>query len=115
MWDGEVDRQTFDFVIKRTIENYFSRPSYYKIDGRPVYMLFDVPKRKWLCYDNTPENIEQGFRLAKDYVDAHPRLKAPLIVVNSWNECTEGSYLQPDDLYGYGYLETVKQVFCQED
>ncbi len=23
---------------------------------------------------------------------------------NSWNEWTETSYLQPDDLYGYGYL-----------
>ena len=74
---------------------------------------FPVPKRKWLCLDNTPENIEQGFRLAKNYVDTHPDMKAPLIVVNSWNEWTEGSYLQPDDLYGYGYLETVKKVFVE--
>lgn len=27
-------------------------------------------------------------------------------------EWTEASYLQPDDLYGYGYLEAVKQVFA---
>ena len=71
--------------------------------------------KKWLCLDNTPENVEQGFRLAKDYVDNHPDLKAPLIVVNSWNEWTEGSYLHPDDLYGYGYLETIKKVFVDQE
>ena len=66
---------------------------------------------EWRCLDNTPENVKKGFELAKDYVDKHTEMKAPLIVVNSWNEWTEGSYLQPDDLYGYGYLETIKKVF----
>ena len=54
---------------------------------------------------------QKGFELAKDYVDTHPDMKAPLIVVNSWNEWTKGSYFQPDDLYGYGYLEIVKKLF----
>jgi hypothetical protein len=71
-------------------------------------------KRKWICLDNTPENVKKGFELAKDYVDSHPDMKAPLIVVNSWNEWTEGSYLHPDDLYGYGYLETIKKVFLEQ-
>ena len=39
----------------------------------------------------------------------------PLITVNSWNEWTEASYLQPDDLYGYGYLEAIKKVFVDEN
>ena len=34
----------------------------------------------------------------------------PLVTINSWNEWTETSYLQPDDLYGYGYLEAVRRV-----
>ena len=38
-------------------------------------------------------------------------LRAPLITVNSWNEWTETRYLQPDDLYGYGYLEAIRDVF----
>ena len=42
-------------------------------------------------------------------------MKAPFITVNSWNEWTETSYLQPDDLYGYGYLEAVKKVFVDQE
>ncbi|MBQ2249260.1 MAG: glycoside hydrolase family 99-like domain-containing protein [Clostridia bacterium] len=52
--------------------------------------------------------------MAKEYVDTHPNLRAPLITVNSWNEWTETSYLLPDDLYGYGYLEAIKRVFVDE-
>ena len=60
--------------------------------------------------NNTPENFEKGLRLAKDYLDRHPD-QHKLVTVNSWNEWTETSYLEPDDLNGYGYLEAVKRVF----
>jgi len=64
--------------------------------------------------NNTPENVEKALRIAKEYVDTHD-LPAKLITINSWNEWTEGSYLEPDDLYGYGYLEAVKRVFGGEE
>jgi hypothetical protein len=51
---------------------------------------------------------------AKDYIDSHD-LPAPLVTVNSWNEWTETSYLQPDNVYGYGYLEAIKSVFLEDE
>lgn len=52
--------------------------------------------------------------MAKEYLDSHQELP-PLVTINSWNEWTETSYLQPDNVYGYGYLEAIKKVFRDEE
>ena len=75
-------------------------------DNNPRFTGF----RPGILRGNTPEQIERALRMAKDYADRHPG-QPPLITINSWNEWTESSYLEPDDLYGYGYLEAVKRVF----
>jgi hypothetical protein len=75
-------------------------------DNNPRYQGF----RPGIVKNNTPDNVKKAFRKAKEYAEAHPE-QQPLITINSWNEWTETSYLQPDDLYGYGYLEAIKEVF----
>lgn len=237
IWNGAVTPEIFDNICERTIERYFKLDNYYKIDGCPVYMVFDldnlirtfgstaacreglrrfreqtkaagfpglhlqfvhwdhhnynwlaqddpmhgktnaemydflgadsVTSYNWgcsICFDgdyrdvtdaymksvaaaqeklripfypnlslgwdnnvrfnqfvpdvvdnNTPENVEAACRRIKAFADASmesSRMRVPLITVNSWNEWTETSYLQPDDLYGYGYLEAIRRVFC---
>ena len=234
IWKGDVDRTEFERAMSRVIEKYFKQPNYYTIDGKPVFMIYDVPNlvkglggigqtadaiewfraaclkaglpglhlqftmwsvnamnlsgvdgeknvpaeafgslgfdscthyqychfadidrnyedvfqdvvKEWesldrkldfpyfphisLGWDNnprftgfvkgimrncTPENIEAALRKAKEYADRHPD-QPPLVTINSWNEWTESSYLEPDDLYGYGYLEAVRRVFCEND
>ena len=60
----------------------------------------------------TPEKFEVALRRAKDWCDKNTPDGMPrLISVNSWNEWTEGSYLEPDANFGYGYLEAIKRVF----
>lgn len=61
--------------------------------------------------NNTPEEFERALREAKAFADSHNKI--PLITINSWNEWTETSYLEPDNIYGYGYLEAIKRVFVQ--
>jgi hypothetical protein len=231
IWKASVDRREFETIARRMIEKYFTHPSYYTIDGKPVLMIYDLNKlvnglggidqtadafawfreqavkaglkglnlqltswgakhlnlsgvdmgasatpndvvkrigfdslthyqmvhftpidreyteiipdmvNEWALMDksydvpyyphvsigwdnnprytgfrpgvvknNTPANVQKALELAKGYVDSHPN-QAPLVTVNSWNEWTETSYLQPDNLFGYGYLEAVKKVF----
>jgi hypothetical protein len=66
---------------------------------------------------NTPESFKNACCKVKTFADEAMEkkiMKAPFITVNSWNEWTETSYLQPDDLYGYGYLEAIKEVFTEK-
>lgn len=66
-----------------------------------------------VCKNNTPEQIEKMFAMAKEYIDRYD-IQPPLITVNSWNEWTETSYLEPDDINGYGYLEAIRRVFKKQ-
>ena len=67
--------------------------------------------------NNTPENFKNACEKIKAFADNSMEkgvMKAPFITVNSWNEWTETSYLLPDDLYGFGYLEALKKVFGEK-
>lgn len=57
----------------------------------------------------TPELFGDFLRRAMDHV-RQERLSPPLITVNSWNEWSEGSYLEPDTVHGMGYLEAVREA-----
>lgn len=39
---GGVDRPTFNVVVDRIINNYFKQPSYYKIEGKPVFCIYEL-------------------------------------------------------------------------
>ena len=235
VWKGAIDREEFEIVVNRWIDQYFHHPSYYKIDGKPVVMIYDLANlvaglggieetadaMKWfrstakdagfpdvelqvtlrkggghqltgvdggklgnqdqliedlgfdslthyqfvhmtnvdrdykeiipdvvriwnevdrtsnanyhphvsigwdnsprkindigpVIKDNTPARFKQALKRAKEFVDQHPD-QPPLITINSWNEWTETSYLQPCRTYGYGYLEAVRSVFLDSE
>jgi len=60
--------------------------------------------------NNTPANFERALQRMKVYLDEQPT--GPRIGnINAWNEWTEGSYLEPDTVNGFGYLEAIKKVF----
>lgn len=73
-------------------------------DNNPRYRKFH-PR---IVRNNTPEAFAEALELAKEFAECHGR---DMITINSWNEWTETSCLQPDNVYGYGYLEAVRKVF----
>lgn len=73
-------------------------------DNNPRFKTF----RPGIVKNNTPEEFEKALLKAKEQAD---KTGQKLITINSWNEWTETSYLEPDNVYGYGYLEAVKKVF----
>jgi hypothetical protein len=76
-------------------------------DNTPRYPL--EGKESVVHINNNPESFSAYLLKAKEYVDNHPD-QAKLITINAWNEWVEGSYLEPDMLWGYSYLEAVKKV-----
>ena len=59
---------------------------------------------------NTPEAFKKALLDAKHFLDQY-NPKHKILVLNSWNEWTEGSYLLPEKKYGDAYLKAVKSVF----
>ncbi len=59
---------------------------------------------------NSPERFGNYLREAKASLDSSG-LHTKVITVNSWNEWTEGSYLEPDTEHRFGYLEQIAKVF----
>ncbi len=60
-------------------------------------------------YHNSPESFAALLTKAKEYADCHPD-QPKLITINAWNEWVEGSYLLPDMLNRFQYLDAVKEV-----
>ncbi len=63
----------------------------------------------------SPAQFERFLREAKEWTDKNHPKGPKLITINSWNEWSEGSYLEPDETFGWAYLEAVRRVFLTND
>jgi hypothetical protein len=100
--------------VKRVLEKYTSFGITYSphvsVGWDTNSRFFGSQYRDNVTSGNTPEKIEEAFYAVKEFLDKHKEIP-PLVTVNSWNEWTEGSYLQPDSINGYKYLEAIRKVF----
>lgn len=71
-------------------------------DDKPGYPYLPV-------MEPTPEKFASVLEKTRDCLLLRP-LNERIMFINAWNEWTEGSYLEPDKKYGFGYLEAVKNV-----
>lgn len=59
---------------------------------------------------NTPAAFKHALNEAKKFLDQY-NPKHKIVVINAWNEWTEGSFLLPEKKYGSDYLKAIKAVF----
>jgi hypothetical protein len=59
---------------------------------------------------STPERFEQLLRDAAGHVERDPR-QPFAVLINAWNEWTEGCFLLPEERAGNARLEAVKRTF----
>ena len=59
---------------------------------------------------NSPQMFQAALTRAKAHMDAGSKVPK-VLTINSWNEWTEGSHLEPEAMYGMGYLDAIRNVF----
>jgi len=94
---------------------------------KPDYTLFRGVCPSW---DNTARRKGKGtifvnsspavyqewlFNAAVDTVGRSNQKDENLVFVNAWNEWAEGAHLEPDQDYGYAYLQATRDALAQAD
>jgi FkbM family methyltransferase len=94
--------------------NFAARPA-------PPYTRFSGVTPGW---DNTPRRKDEGVVIESSspgafqaWVEASSRYTMDqfvgderLLFINAWNEWAEGAYLEPDEHFGHGYLEALRNA-----
>ena len=78
-----------------------------------VTLGWDGSPRNYPCpivVNTSPVALRKYLEQAKSYLDRQPPERR-ILTVNSWNEWTEGSALEPDKKWGLAYLDAIRQVF----
>ena len=75
IWLGTQPREEFDVICRRIIDKYFKRPNYYKIDGCPVFMIYEMMNlvRGLGGIEKTREALEYFRKLTKWYQTINKR------------------------------------------
>ncbi|MDQ5768376.1 glycoside hydrolase family 99-like domain-containing protein [Thiothrix subterranea] len=102
---------------------FVKRSRHYK---KPAYPLFrsvcpawdNTARRKHngtIYINSTPEYYQEWLSNAvADTCERVHNSEERLVFVNAWNEWAEGAHLEPDQHYGYAYLEATRRALTNE-
>ena len=103
------DAEFFDLPVSITVQSgWDSSPRTVQSDmfENVGYPFFPI------CLNTNLKDYARALRAAKDFSDSDG-YKGEFVTLSTWNEWTEGNYLEPDTEFGYGFLEEIKKVFLE--
>jgi len=66
-------------------------------------------KKGYIFHESTPEIFRTHLNQVADTI-RHKPYEHRIAFIKSWNEWGEGNYIEPDLLYGHGFLEAIKET-----
>ena len=101
---GEIS----ELIIKQSqIDSYLGKEiipgAFVDWDNTPRYGKYAT-----VIQDSNPLLFAEFLSQIKLVLDSK---KISTLFINAWNEWGECAYLEPDDRYGYEYLEAIKKIF----
>ncbi|GAB4272577.1 MAG: glycoside hydrolase family 99-like domain-containing protein [Candidatus Rifleibacteriota bacterium] len=63
-----------------------------------------------IIVNRSPENFRNFFKAAWNFAMTKCNFIQPLVFVSSWNEWSEGHYLEPDQKYGFEWLKAIQHA-----
>ena len=68
-----------------------------------------------IYYGSTPELYKKWLKESIKLTKKNEKLDEKMLFVNAWNEWGEGAYLEPDQKYGYAYLESTYEALNERN
>ena len=104
-----IVRVDYDYLWRRIL----SAGKKFPIQYRGAFVSWDNTPRKdykgYIMQNATPERyrfwLERQLRRVQQ-----DTAQEPLVFVNAWNEWAEGAYLEPDQTFGYGFLDATQEA-----
>lgn len=133
----EINRATIanvEQLFRKGIHKIFHKPFLYSYDliwhdilNRKPNYSFSKGETKvipgaYTAWDNTPRRGKDsavfagakpskfGKYLFKQLIRADKIYESDYLFINAWNEWAEGAHLEPDEKYGFGYLENLSMA-----
>ncbi|MCX5784283.1 MAG: glycoside hydrolase family 99-like domain-containing protein [Elusimicrobia bacterium] len=112
----KIKRKVFRELVRYNYKDaikFFSGPEDYSEKVIPsIFPNWDhTPrsgKKGYVLHGSTPELFKKHVEIVLKAVANKPTQKK-IIYLKSWNEWAEGNYMEPDLMFGHGYLQALKE------